>query len=90
MLDLIRLTDEYHFCIIHDLASFLAKAFFPTIFDAHVFFETLTKEVVKSAPGHIMVFANAIPHGNELSVQTQHVPNDVFGELGILVKLNPS
>lgn len=87
-LDLIKLTEEYYQHLVHTVGPFLAKAFFPKIVDAHNFFARLSLEVTRAAPDHKMVFYSELSlPGNKLTVQTSHVPIDLFTEIGIQVTL---
>lgn len=87
-LNLVDLLEHYHVRLIRDYASFVAKAFYPLLGQAHEFYATLTKEVHQVRPGYRMVFGSVSSKPNpdgttELNMECLQVPNDVYAELGI-------
>jgi hypothetical protein len=89
-LDLIELTQEYHARLLQDLGGFVAKAFGPSIIEAHNFFAALAQEVQAACPGKSMAIATKyLVENNQIHAQLKQPPADLFKDLGITVAQIP-
>jgi hypothetical protein len=85
-LDLIELTQDYYIRLTQDLGGFVAKAFAPTMLDAHNFFASLTHEVKEKFPNATIAIADSYSiQGNDIQASLRYPPADLFGSLGIIV-----
>ena len=90
-LDLVELLNEFNHHMLHSYGAYVAKAFFPDLFPAAQFYDSLTKEVLLLGPGFRMFFTDDEPKINseegkqEVSLHLKLVPNNLFAELGISV-----
>ena len=90
-LDLVDLLRDYHQCTMQNVASFLARAFFPSLIPAHNFYAKMAAEVAKAAPaGYRMLLMDVISESNEnLNLTWIEAPSNLFAMLGFKVFPKP-
>jgi hypothetical protein len=91
-LDLISLLEEFHIHMRQHYAEYVVNTFFPELLPAARFYANLTAEVHKKDAFSRMVFYEGDPKVTQHYDRTEYElpllfpPNDLFRELGILVK----
>ncbi len=89
-LDLIELTQEYHARLLQDFGGFVAKAFGPSLIEAHEFFAQLAQNVQAACPGKSMAIATKyVVENNQIHAQLKQPPSNLFEDLGITVTKVP-
>lgn len=92
-IELIPVLKEFHIQMIQNYGKYVAHVFFPELKDAASFYQSLTSEAKSNDPAAQMVFFEDDPkvspqEGGKSSIRVDLVfpPNDLFSELGIMVK----